>query len=145
VLRLTHTGIHYGIFATPVKKNRNASNPSTLDEIARNKIRLWIVGSGLTQVEIATRVGRTPGWLSRYLKGEFDADLEQLKKFTLAFKVPFFALFEEPGSSPDEARLLADFRAAGPEGRQLILNAAEFAARPPGTNRARRGSSDRHK
>jgi predicted transcriptional regulator len=54
--------------------------PLTLDQVARDRIKHWIVSTGVTQTELAARIGRTQAWMSRYLSGEFDADLETLQE-----------------------------------------------------------------
>jgi transcriptional regulator with XRE-family HTH domain len=104
--------------------------PVTLDQRARTKIHQWIVSSGLTQADVAVKIGRTPGWLSRYLNADFNADLETLRAFAAAFGLPFGALFDEPGDNPAETRLLEDWRALPPESRTMLSNLAELWARP---------------
>lgn len=111
--------------------------PVTLDQRARAKIHQWIAASGMTQAEIAIRIGRTPGWLSRYLNADFDADLETLRAFAAAFELPFGALFDEPGDDPAEGRLIEHWRALPPESRAMFSNLAELWARP--MRRAPRG------
>ena len=59
--------------------------PPTLDEIARARIREWMRTTGATQVMLAGRIGKTQAWMSRYLSGELDADLESLRGMAAAF------------------------------------------------------------
>ena len=102
----------------------------TLDQRARARIHQWIAGSGATQADVAVRIGRTPGWLSRYLNADFDADLETLRAFTAAFNQPFGALFDEPGDNPAETQLVEHWRSLPPESRVMLSKLAEMWARP---------------
>jgi transcriptional regulator with XRE-family HTH domain len=115
--------------------------PVTLDQRARAKIHSWIATSGATQAEVAIRIGRTPGWLSRYLNADFDADLETLRAFAAAFQLPFGALFDEPGDDPAETRLIEHWRALPPESRAMLSKLAELWARP--LRRSPRGAGRR--
>src|SRR5262245_3966203 len=115
--------------------------PVTLDQRARAKIHQWIAGSGVTQGDVAIRIGRTPGWLSRYLNADFDADLETLRAFAAAFEQPFGALFDEPGDNPAETQLIERWRILPPESRALVLKLLEISTRP--IRRGPRGGSRR--
>ena len=56
-----------------------APMPQTLDEQARQRIRTWIQLTGVTQKTLGERIGRNQAWMSRYLSGELNADLETLR------------------------------------------------------------------
>jgi transcriptional regulator with XRE-family HTH domain len=102
----------------------------TLDQRARTRIHEWIAGSNATHSDVALRIGRSPGWLSRYLNADFNADLETLRAFAAAFNQPFGALFDEPGENPAEAALIADWRALPLDSRVMLSKLAEMWARP---------------
>jgi len=92
----------------------------TLDDIARERIKAWLKATGTTQTEVCDRIGKTQGWMSRYLAAEFNTDLETLKAIAGIFRHPITALFDVP-SDPDDALLLDVFHAMPPDGRQLYL------------------------
>lgn len=92
----------------------------TLDELARARIKAWIESTGVTQTELAARIGRNQAWMSRYLAAEFDTDLETLQKIARVFGHSLTALLESP-ADPDEAALIAAYRACPPEARKLLL------------------------
>lgn len=95
--------------------------PPSLDQQARDRIKAWIASTGVTQTELADRIGRNQAWMSRYLKGEFDADLETLQKIAQTFGFTLIALLDLP-SNPHEARLMEEFRALTPRGRSSLLD-----------------------
>ena len=112
--------------------------PPTLDDVARSRIRAWIRSSGVTQSELAARIGKNQAWLSRYLSGKFDADLATLDKITRAFGQPFSALVDVP-TDPMEADLLASFRALRLSDRTIVVEllASWSTPRRPGRGRTR--------
>lgn len=93
--------------------------PPTLDEQARSRLRAWIVATGVTQAALAEQIGRTQAWMSRYLSGEIDADLETLNKLARAFDHTLTALLDLP-SNPDDARLIEQVHRLSPKRRALI-------------------------
>lgn len=101
----------------------------TLDEIARSQIQRWLETTGQTQTALATQIGRNQAWLSRYLKAEFNADLSTLEKIAQAFNHTVAALFTSP-QDPDEAKLVANFRACRPEDRKTLLGVSAAMSRP---------------
>jgi transcriptional regulator with XRE-family HTH domain len=99
--------------------------PPTLDQGARDRIRAWITSTGVTQTALAARIGRTQAWMSRYLSGELDADLETLQKMAHAFGHSLAALLEVP-TDPVEARVVQLFRALPVDMRALIVSLLEM-------------------
>jgi transcriptional regulator with XRE-family HTH domain len=83
--------------------------PLSLDQLARDRIKSWVASTGVTQTELAERIGRNQAWMSRYLKGEFDADLDTLQKIAACFGFSLIALLDLP-RDPHEARLVEEFR-----------------------------------
>lgn len=94
--------------------------PQTLDQQARERIRQWIATTGVTQAELGARIGRNQAWMSRYLKGEFDADLTTLDRMAQMFGFTLVGLLNLP-SDPFEARLIEEVRALPPKTRQTLL------------------------
>jgi len=110
--------------------------PLTLDQIARNRIKAWIQATGITQAELAARIGRNQAWMSRYLAAEFDADLETLNKMAISFGHPLGALLTTP-VDPMEAQLIERFRALPTETRDLFARMLEAWGRPQRGRRSR--------
>jgi transcriptional regulator with XRE-family HTH domain len=81
---------------------------------------MWIAGRGMTRTEFGEGVGRNQSWASRYLDGEFSADLDTLARAAALFAQPIAALFETP-IDPDEAELITRWRGLPAERRALIL------------------------
>jgi hypothetical protein len=70
--------------------------------------------------------------MSRYLKGEFDADLDTLQKITRVFGHELTSALNIP-SDPDEALVLTRYRALRIEARRIVLTLLEHLSRdtPP--------------
>jgi len=111
--------------------------PLTLDQVARDRIKHWIASTGVTQVELSTRIGKNQAWMSRYLSAEFDADLETLQKIARAFGHSLGVLLDEPAADPVEARVLQLYRSLPIHSRGILVNLLEAWARPRGRKRAR--------
>jgi transcriptional regulator with XRE-family HTH domain len=111
----------------------------TLDEQARKRIKSWLETTGQTQTWLAERIGRNQPWMTRYLRGEFDADLETLQKIAREFGHPLSALLDLPAADPAETRLVTAWRRLSREGRDLILRQVEYWSQPrPAGGRARK-------
>ena len=82
-------------------------------KLFNQRIKAWIASTGVTQSALAERIGRNQAWMSRYLAGEFAADLETLQKMARAFNHSLAALLESP-TDPDEAKLIEAYRALSP-------------------------------
>jgi hypothetical protein len=65
-------------------------------------------------------VEKNQPWLSRYLAGGIDADLDTLAAIAKVFDHNLFALLSVP-ADPEEAALIRLYRALRPEGRRAIL------------------------
>lgn len=89
---------------------QSSAAPSTLDDIARDQIRHWIGSTGITQVDLAARIGRNQAWLSRYLAGEFDTDLETLERMAGVFDHTLTTLLGLPKTDPEETEILRLYR-----------------------------------
>jgi transcriptional regulator with XRE-family HTH domain len=96
------------------------SMPPALDEVARQRIKAWLAGSGMSQIELARRLGKTQAWVSRYLRGEFNTDMETLQQMARIFGHTFFALLDVP-SDALEAELVGHYRALPADMRRAVL------------------------
>jgi transcriptional regulator with XRE-family HTH domain len=108
--------------------------PRPLDQLARDRIKVWIGTHGTTQAKLGDLIGRNQAWMSRYLSGGMDADLETLQKIAKAFNHSLSALLDTP-TDPDEIRIIEAYRAVPVEDRALALRVLQKFARP---NRAPR-------
>jgi len=104
--------------------------PDSLEAIARTRLRAWIKSSGMTQRDLAARIGKEQGWVSRYLAGKFEADLITLQRLAAVFDHTVNALLLMP-SDPNEARLIEMFRSLPPRSRSIALQLLEDWARHP--------------
>jgi transcriptional regulator with XRE-family HTH domain len=95
--------------------------PSSIDDIARQQIRQWLRSTGTTQVSFAEQIDRNQEWVSRYLNGNFDADLSTLQRMAGVFGHNLATLFGSLPSNPDETALLTMFRGLRLEGRKALL------------------------
>lgn len=102
--------------------------PLTLDEQVRQRIRGWVESTGVTQKELGERIGRNQAWMSRYLSGEMDADLETLQKMAQAFEHTLSALLDTP-TDPLEARWLGYYRGFPPALRTSFMTLLDQMAR----------------
>jgi transcriptional regulator with XRE-family HTH domain len=94
--------------------------PQTLQQKARAQIRRWIASTGITQTALGDRIQRNQAWMSRYLGGDIDADLETLQQMAEVFNHSLISLLQLP-ADPEEAELIAAYRALRPESRALAL------------------------
>lgn len=102
------------------------------DRAARRQIHDWMRSTGITQRQVAQRIGKQQAWLSRYLAGHRDADLDTLEKLAAVFGHPLSALLIPPAAiDPVEARLLHLYRALTPRGRRIALQLLEDWSRQP--------------
>jgi transcriptional regulator with XRE-family HTH domain len=103
----------------------------SMDDHARATIKRWMHGTGATQATLAQRIGKTPGWVSRYLLGDYNADLETLRAIAEAFGHPFCGLFDEVTSTDAAAtRLVSAWRALPSEARTMVIDVVDLWARP---------------
>lgn len=108
-----------------------------LDEIARSRIRAWITSTGVTQTDLSARIGRNQAWMSRYLKGEFAADLDTLQAIAQVFGHTLAALLNLP-TDPDEAKIVEQVRALRAKDRVIVLDLLQALTRSHRTGRRAR-------
>ena len=122
-------------------KNPARSEPliplDPLDAIVRDRIAQLILQTGITQTDLGQRIGRTQPWVSRYLKAEFDANLETLNRIAMVFGLTLGQLVGLR-ADPAEATLLDLYRNLPPSTRASLIDVVrEMSAR------ARRGRRSR--
>lgn len=103
----------------------------SLVELARSRIVAWMEANPKkTQATIAQAVGVTQGWVSKYKRGELDADLDQLETMARVFDHTIFELLDlRP--DPKERELLEAYRRLRPEARPLALQMLEAMTPQP--------------
>ncbi len=101
----------------------------TLQELARTQIKQWISSTGITQTDLASRMNRNQAWMSRYLSGDIDADLDTLHQMAQVFGHTIASLVNMP-TDPEEAALIKAYRGLRPETRPLILQILQEFGRP---------------
>jgi len=90
------------------------------DDAARGRVTRWLAASQMTQTALAERIGRNQAWMSRYLDGEFDTDLETLDRLAQAFGHTIFELLDTSADAT-EAEVIERWRALRPSGRKIVL------------------------
>ena len=102
----------------------NLETKSSLNAIARFRINELLRSSGLTQTEFADHLGKTQSWVSKYLNGEIDIDLDTLREIARLFKVRVADLLEEDAPPPHdamEALLLKVYRRSPGDTRAMLI------------------------
>lgn len=105
----------------PRVDDRGRLTTTSLDYVARERIKQWMTATRTTQVSLANSINRKQAWMSRYLGGEYDADLETLRKIAAVFGRQISALFDTP-SDPEIAELVSHYNALPASGRGLVLD-----------------------
>jgi transcriptional regulator with XRE-family HTH domain len=112
----------------------------TLQQVARTQIRRWIRTTGITQTALAERIKRNQAWMSRYLGGDIDTDIDTLQEMATVFGHTLTQMLDMP-SDPDEAVLILEYRALRPEARSAVLRVIQEMNRGQGpTGRGSRPS-----
>jgi len=105
----------------PRVDDRGRLTTTSLDYVARERIKQWMTATRTTQVSLANSINRKQASMSRYLGGEYDADLETLRKIAAVFGRQISALFDTP-SDPEIAELVSHYNALPASGRGLVLD-----------------------
>lgn len=108
---------------------------------ARATIDGWIKSRGVRQSDVGDALLplRRASWMSRYLNGAIDADVDTLHQIAAYFGNEYCALFTAPGDvarDPLRARLDAAYAALGEVKRELLVRLAEEFAQPTAAPRA---------
>lgn len=112
------------------------TNPP-IDERVRRRVNQWLTMSGISQAVLAQRIGKDQAWMSRYLRGEHDADLATVERLAAAFGHNIATLLDVV---PDERDAIAVemLRALAPTDRAAIVRLLEIVTRPKRTKRPAR-------
>ena len=135
-----------------VMPKSNAKRPSSIDITVGHNVRLWRMAKGMSQAQLANRLGVTFQQLQKYEAGFNRIGTGRLAKVATVFEVPISVLFEgidgtEPSRSlqalvcDTRSFRLADAFAAVKDStlRLSLLNLIErIAATVPQTRRRRR-------
>ena len=97
-----------------------AAMPLSLQDTARAQIKRWITSTRLTQTAFGERIGRTQVWVSKYLGGEIDTDVETLQQMAQVFGHTLTQLLDFP-ADPEEEAVITAYRALSPELRTAVL------------------------
>ena len=127
------------LYSDPMKQPRPPKPDTSIKDLARHRIRLWARASGRTQTDIARVIGRSQVWVSQYLSGGQDADIDDLCKLARVFGHTLTVLFEEL-KDPTHQVVLDAFCAIPEDDRGLALEMLQSLARPRLPARARPAS-----
>src|SRR6202048_3643685 len=95
-------------------KSRPAKRPSSIDIAVGRNVRIWRMAKGLSQAQLATRLGVTCQQVQKYEVGANRIGTGRLVKLAAILGVPISALFEgTTGADPSRSllALIADKRA----------------------------------
>jgi|SRR5215831_6896911 len=96
----------------------------TIEERARHRIRTWIAVTRIKQATLAEKIGKSPAWLSRYLAGEYEAELSTLQRIAAVFGHSLQALVDVP-TDVAEGRFIEMFRALPSPSRTTVVRLLE--------------------
>jgi transcriptional regulator with XRE-family HTH domain len=95
-------------------KSRPAKRPSSIDIAVGRNVRIWRLAKGLSQAQLATRLGVTFQQIQKYEVGANRIGTGRLVKLAAILGVPIAALFDgTEGADPSRSllALIADKRA----------------------------------
>jgi transcriptional regulator with XRE-family HTH domain len=121
----------YTGLAMPLETPTLAPMPPTLQQAARHQLTRWISSTGITQRALGERIGRNQVWVSKYLGGDLDADLETLQQIARVFGHTLTQLLDFP-TDPEEETLITLYRALRPEARPVAIQVLQEMARGRG-------------
>lgn len=117
----------------------------TLSALVRNRLRTYLesLPSRPTQAAIGEAIDRTQTWVSHYLSGRHDVDLDTLARLCAFLRVDLASLLTERGElrhtvDPSLAELLTLFESLTRKERETVLDIVRVLARRPAEKRARR-------
>jgi transcriptional regulator with XRE-family HTH domain len=97
----------------------NGESKPDLNAVARQTIKKWMRATGMTQKELADHLGVTQAWVSRYLRGRMEADLNRLRDIAEIFDNTIATMLLVP-PDPGEREIVTMYRAADPAVRQAV-------------------------
>src|SRR5215471_7262933 len=130
-----------GNMTRQIAARRRTSRAMSYQQRARQQVAKCLAASGLTQTALGDqlRPRRRPAWVSRYLRGEIDADVDTLQQFAGIFQCSLDQLFgtalpddngHQSKADLQQTRLLAAFATMTDARRQLLIAMAESLAEP---------------
>ena len=124
---------------TETKVPNHKGKKQSLQELARKRIAAWVQGASMAQGQLARAIGKNQVWVSRFLTGKTDADVDTLQRIAAAFGHTIASLLQTAEGDADEAALIEAFRALRPSGRATALAVLrEMAGRRAARGRPRR-------
>jgi len=118
------------------------SDPLPISARARRRVQQWLELTHTSQAVLAVRIGKDQPWMSRYLSGAHDADIETLEQIAFAFGHTLFALLDTPADTT-EGHLIEMYRAMKPSTRANVVRLCEDLIRPKSPRRVPKASSAR--
>lgn len=108
-----------------------------LQDLARKRLIQWMdANPKITQTEIGRAVGHGQGWVSKYRRGEQEADIDDLDGLARVFGHTLSELIDlRP--DPKERALLDVYRQLRPETRALAVQMLQSMIPPPPRTRKR--------
>jgi len=86
---------------------RAAKRPSSIDVAVGRNVRIWRMARGLSQAQLASRLGVTFQQLQKYEVGANRIGTERLVKVAGVLRIPITALFEGTDAADPSRSLLA--------------------------------------
>jgi len=100
------------------------------DTLARERIKRLVADAGFRQQAFGKRIGKGQVWVSRYLQGKVDADLDTLQRMAAVFGLSLDALLHEPDPRDTMRVRLYDVLLTTPVSLQkLVLDLLLMSAR----------------
>jgi transcriptional regulator with XRE-family HTH domain len=92
---------------------RPAKRPSSIDAAVGRNVRIWRMARGLSQAQLASRLGVTFQQLQKYEVGANRIGTGRLVKVAAVLRIPITALFEGTDAGPSRSllALVSDARA----------------------------------
>jgi transcriptional regulator with XRE-family HTH domain len=93
-----------------------------IHDFARRQVKNKLLAIDMTQETLATAIGRPSHWISRYLRGEFNADFPTLFRIATTFHISLDALLQLPTADDPLFREWVEMYALlEPEGKDVFL------------------------
>jgi len=115
-------------------KSRPAKRPSSIDIAVGRNVRIWRMAKGLSQAQLANRLGVTFQQVQKYEVGSNRIGTGRLVKLAAILRIPIAALFDAARAHCRQARVSARPRLRGNRGQ----HAASVAREPGRKDRDRR-------
>src|SRR5262245_59100822 len=102
--------------------------PATpLQNIARVRIKQFLESNGISQAALGQAIGRSQEWVSRFLAGRYDADVDTLQAIATAIDLPLYELLALT-TDPRLVKLCEAYLACRPSRRPVALRVVQELA-----------------